>query len=292
MLSNPAKEVPALNYIRGGQPAACIVPPLPEPQNVCEVGRNIDRRHGPIVHSIWALDNIIQGDYQLEVAGQSWLRGENTVLLYPPGTEYYEGPGSSSFVVSRYVVFGPERFPPLEELLAGSPYLAFEDPGGIISGLLEKMVTLAEVDGSAFGILGLMMELIQYLLCSSPLDDGKRLIVPFASRAQSQFVAKVNRILQGNLDLRLNLEEVAKKLHVSPSTLAHRYKEETGISPYKARTSYRLQMAQELLRYQDKTLEEIAHEVGFASASHLSGAFKKKFGCSPSRYREKLQGKR
>ena len=153
------------------------------------------------------------------------------------------------------------------------------------------MVTLVELRHSDLGSLGLLMKLVQYLLCSSPLEDGKRIIIPFSSQAESQFVSKVNRILQGNLDLRLSVAEIAKKLHVSPSTLAHRYKEETGSLPYKARTGYRLQMAQELLRYQDKTLEEIAQEVGFANASHLSGAFKENFGCSPSQYREKLKGK-
>ena len=277
-----------MQYIRGGQNKVDSPPPLPEPKVISEVGRKQGRRGGPIIHSLWAVDYIIGGDCYVEVARQGWLRGKNTVHLYAPGTEYFEGPGTSTHVASRYVVFGPEKFTPLENLLAGKNFLSFLDPAGIVADVLEKMVTLVELKGPPLATWGLLMELIGYLLSSEVAEDGQRILVPFSSGEKSQFVQQVNRILQEDLATKLTVAQMAKKLHVSPSTLSHRYREETGLSPYRARIIYRLKMAGELLRYRDKTLEEIAHEVGFANASHLSGAFKEHFGCAPAEYREKL----
>ena len=49
--------------------------------------------------------------------------------------------------------------------------------------------------------------------------------------------------------------------------------------------------AQRLLSYTDKTAKEIAYEVGFEDASHLSRLFKKYTSQSPSVYKKGLKTK-
>lgn len=277
-------------YIKGGQVTNLALPTIPLPHDVCEIKMSFEYNQGPIRHQLWALDLMLKGDAYVEVNGQNILRQKDSVHLYAPGTVYVEKPAFSSVTSGRFVVFGPSKIPKLEEVMAGKPFLAFLDPAGLIAGLLEKMVSLVNYSDSKanFALCGLLMALIDYLYFAKDTKTEK-IIVPFTSLSESLFVEQVNLVLQSNLEKRLTLKDIATKLHISTSTLAHRYKEEAGISPYQARTLYRLKMAKQLLKYEDLTLELIAAKVGFSSASHLSLAFKNHFGISPSKQRNLMK---
>ena len=47
--------------------------------------------------------------------------------------------------------------------------------------------------------------------------------------------------------------------------------------------------AKRLLIYTDKTAKEIAYEIGFEDASHLSRLFKKITNLSPSQFKKRLE---
>jgi transcriptional regulator GlxA family with amidase domain len=102
----------------------------------------------------------------------------------------------------------------------------------------------------------------------------------------SPFVSAVNELLGEKLDSPMSMDDIARKLSVSVSTLFHRYKAETGTSPFQVRLKYRLNHAKQLLALESMTLEEIAQRTGFYSASHFSITFKRKEGISASEYRK------
>jgi transcriptional regulator GlxA family with amidase domain len=79
----------------------------------------------------------------------------------------------------------------------------------------------------------------------------------------------------------LSLARLAASLHVSPSTLSHRFRRETGLSPMQALIGLRLNKAQALLRT-GMTLEEIARQTGFCDAFHLSKSYKRRHGALQS----------
>ncbi len=54
----------------------------------------------------------------------------------------------------------------------------------------------------------------------------------------------------------------------------------------------KIERVKELLEYGDKTLSEIAFEMGYSSVAHLSGQFKKVSGITPSRYKTKAEKER
>lgn len=274
-----------MHYVKGGQPQQSLAP---EAQLVAELGRSRLKKSGPISHQLWALDYIVAGDTLMEVGDKKWLRGPKTLHLYAPGKEYLEGPGDKPQVISRYVIFGPRDFPALSTIVEDD-FQSFLDPGGIAGELLEKMVTLVELEGPPLAVHGLLAELLGHLL-TAKTQEGQLLIVPFSDPLESEFVARVNQILQQDLEEKLTLRKLAAALHLSPSSLSHRYKEETGATPMQIRLQYRLKLAAELLRYRELTLEEIAHRCGFATSSHLWDAFRKAFGCPPSEFREKMWG--
>lgn len=81
------------------------------------------------------------------------------------------------------------------------------------------------------------------------------------------------------------LEELAKQVGLSRSTLAERFVHFVGIPPIQYLAQWRIQLAANLLRTGKSGLAEIADRVGYGSETALSRAFKRQVGVSPDQYR-------
>ncbi|MET9861039.1 AraC family transcriptional regulator [Streptomyces smyrnaeus] len=78
---------------------------------------------------------------------------------------------------------------------------------------------------------------------------------------------------------------LAAKIGVSRAALARRFIDLVGEPPMKHLTSWRMSTAARLLREPGSTLESVARQVGYGSASAFSTAFKRVHGISPQQYR-------
>jgi AraC-like DNA-binding protein len=99
-------------------------------------------------------------------------------------------------------------------------------------------------------------------------------------------LAKLFVIVIDNLDNDLfSIEELSRKLFMSPSNLNRKVKCLFGFSTLRLVRDLRLQHAAELLSTQNKSVTEAASLAGFFDAAHLSRYFKQTFGCPASDYR-------
>lgn len=80
----------------------------------------------------------------------------------------------------------------------------------------------------------------------------------------------------------LNVEMLSELLGVSRTQLFRKTKALTGISPIELIRHVRLRKAQQILRKTDATIQEVAYEVGFTSASYFTKCYKEFFGINPS----------
>ncbi|WP_156253919.1 AraC family transcriptional regulator [Pseudactinotalea terrae] len=78
---------------------------------------------------------------------------------------------------------------------------------------------------------------------------------------------------------------LAAKVGCSRAALARRFAGSVGEPPMSYLTGWRIALAADLLRSSDRTLESIAHQVGYANAFALSVAFKRVRGLSPTHFR-------
>lgn len=86
-----------------------------------------------------------------------------------------------------------------------------------------------------------------------------------------------------------SLERLAKKVGLSRSGFALRFKQTLGDTPAHYLTTLRMSKAMQSLCNTDKTLEHIAGEVGYKDAFAFSKAFKKMTGESPASFRRRNQ---
>lgn len=147
----------------------------------------------------------------------------------------------------------------------------------------------------------------QYVGYFSALKNGVSNLIISSSRALSSHQVKAKYdvphkmkgyeivqesvlYLENNYQKPITLEEVADFVHFSPRHLGRMFKIVTGKTINQFLTEIRLLRAVHLLRETGESLEEIAHEIGFANGSYLSLLFKRSYGCSPGVYRHQYQG--
>lgn len=84
----------------------------------------------------------------------------------------------------------------------------------------------------------------------------------------------------------LTVAAVARRLNVAPNTLYLAFIDDLGISPKQYQRRNRLEQAAELLITTDRPIDRVARDTGFATARSLAKAFKERFACPPSHFRE------
>ncbi|ERI94586.1 response regulator receiver domain protein [Clostridiales bacterium oral taxon 876 str. F0540] len=87
----------------------------------------------------------------------------------------------------------------------------------------------------------------------------------------------------GNSDI--NINEVCNYLHLSTTYFSFIFKKETKTTFVNYLTQVRMDAAKELLRTTNLKAFEIAEKVGYSEPNYFSYSFKKKFGVSPSEFR-------
>ncbi len=86
----------------------------------------------------------------------------------------------------------------------------------------------------------------------------------------------------------LSVSEVARRCHVTPTYLIRLFSRHLGKTPKQYMDGIRVERACELLRYTDKSVEEIAAEAGFSEARQLRRVFHEIEGISPREYRKQV----
>ncbi|MGI6011323.1 MAG: helix-turn-helix domain-containing protein [Ruminococcus sp.] len=85
------------------------------------------------------------------------------------------------------------------------------------------------------------------------------------------------------------MEHLAKIVGLSPAYFSFIFKQETGYSPREYITNIRMSKAKLLLIQTNKSITEIAFEVGYASNASFTNLFTDKVGCSPKTFRKLMR---
>jgi AraC-like DNA-binding protein len=191
----------------------------------------------------------------------------------------------------------------------------FEGAGleGSVAGLSKEMLLLREAlmnahsrpvrDGTS--IITRMQDLLQAAETeSSPLELQmlfSRILMtlgrhysekPVTKGGQDEFLFMENnivksalRFLEENYMQDIRVEDVADSVHISYSQLAKLFKMHTGETVNRNLSRIRLSRAQKLLVCSDKSMAQIAQEVGIESEHYFCTLFRQSCGVSPGAYR-------
>lgn len=93
--------------------------------------------------------------------------------------------------------------------------------------------------------------------------------------ALSQKLASVHSYIDEHFNEELSLEELASQFYISKFYLTREYKKIYGKTIFQQIINSRINYGKQLLRFTDKSVEEIAHLCGFNDQSYFARQFKK-----------------
>ena len=97
---------------------------------------------------------------------------------------------------------------------------------------------------------------------------------------------EVRKYLEEHSAEKISVEELAARFLLSPSYLAHSFKARFGMSVTAYLLSIRITRAKRLLRFSEKSVEEIGYETGIGAPAYFSRVFRHVEGMTPSQFRE------
>jgi AraC-like DNA-binding protein len=194
---------------------------------------------------------------------------------------------------------------------AAVPYLSlrYDIDGGVLSELVLRAprprsaatargLFLAESDPAVLDAAGRLVELLAtpddigvlapliarellYRVLRGP--EGWRLAQIGAGDGHAQRIAKAIGWLKEHFAEPLRVEEIARRVHMSPSSFHEHFKAVTAMSPLQYQKLLRLQEARRLLLSRDIDAATAGHEVGYESPSQFSREYRRLFGAPPAR---------
>lgn len=253
---------------------------------------------------------ILKGQCWLEIDGaEPVLLDQGDFILLPsspafsllsrPGVKCVPGRPSQTGV--RH---GDPKGKPDVEMLGGSFQLEPVNASLLVS-LLPKMIHIRSAEGGTerlSQVIALVMEecstdrpgremilerLLEILLMECLRWPGiRRDSVPTGLLAgiRDKSLAKVLRAMHADVRAGWTVARLAKLASMSRSAFAARFSETLGCAPMEYLSRWRMALARDALSRGGKSLDRVADEIGYESASAFSTAFRRRMGCSPGRF--------
>lgn len=128
-------------------------------------------------------------------------------------------------------------------------------------------------------LLDALIRLVR-LLCG---PHGPYLRHLLAAGTPSHQIARAMAWLKQNFTGDVLIDQLAARVHMSPSTFRQHFRSLTGMSPLQYQKQLRLQEARQLMLSQDLDASSTAARVGYESASQFSRDYSRLFGEPPQR---------
>lgn len=160
----------------------------------------------------------------------------------------------------------------------------------IDSSLLDAMlrlVRLLDAPSDIPALAPLALREIFYRLLKG--QQGQRLHEIAITDSQTHRVTRAIEWLNNNYAQPLHIDKLASYVNLSNSTLHHRFKAVTAMSPLQYQKQLRLQHARRLMISEGLDVSTAGFKVGYESPSQFSREYSRMFGAPPSRDIAKLR---
>lgn len=115
-------------------------------------------------------------------------------------------------------------------------------------------------------------------LCHESLSPG------LIAGLRDSSISSALRSMHANVRHNWTVAELAKQAGMSRSSFASRFVTTLGCAPMEYLSRWRMSLAQDALSRGGKSLDQLAEEIGYESASAFSTAFRKRSGCAPGAF--------
>lgn len=147
-------------------------------------------------------------------------------------------------------------------------------------------VSLGEVDFGSKTLTPKQLELFSHnieLLGFEIINDKKARLI---ENTKQQLINLIHQDYQQLEDQKIKLSDyLSTHLFKDYTYLSHLFSSVEGVTIEQYFIHQKIEKTKELLVYDELTLTQIAHQLGYSSVAHLSGQFKKITGLTPSQFK-------
>lgn len=129
-----------------------------------------------------------------------------------------------------------------------------------------------------------VLELLLFLKTVDAQKDGQER--PYFYKTQVEKVKAIMAFMTANPDKHYTMQQLSEMYDIPVSALKKCFKGVYGTAIYTFMKNYRMDLAAKLLSQTDKSITEIAGNVGYTNCSKFSEAFKNTTGKTPMEYRK------
>jgi len=231
--------------------------------------------------NFWELLFIEKGKLHLESGNTSIPLSAGQACLFPPGREYnlvrnsQPASGVQMTFIGQAGIFSPMALRPMtlrardQENLRDMCAILFARPEGSRDSLVRV------------NLLHLLLNLRQGFAMP---DNDQTLAGPASRDLRHSSILAARRYMEDHVAESLSIDDLARHCKTSVSTLAHTFKEITGISPLQYHLRLKFDLAKTLLKGGKHSVTSVAEKLNYADTAHFSRTFKKITGTSPSTF--------
>ena len=251
-------------------------------------------------HDFWELCYVEKGNIELFLGDSHVsLSAGNMFLIAPDKAHFYvskNGNQSRAFVVcfesSSQALKSLAGFPvSYDGALERGMRCIIEECKGTFR--MNEKGAIEVITSPYFGGQQAILLQLEYLLICllRSLSAEKNAEVVFLDEEQfyADLAGVVIRYFENNLRKRLSLHDICDKFNYSRSFLCKTFKEQTGESLFSCFNRLKIEEAKKLLLDPDRTVVDVARELGFSEAKYFGALFKSRTGLSPTQFREQSQ---
>ena len=180
------------------------------------------------------------------------------------------------------VAFEEEALAPAARAALAAPlYLQRIPPNALLCQLFEELYRYRDAADYAAALIG---AILLYLA-----RHGQRLNQGLQDQRQA-LALEAARWLHAHFTEPVTMAGAARALSVSPQYLSGVFSRVMGVTLMDYVIALRLRRAAELLRESDQRVTEICFSCGYRNLSHFLRSFKRQYGASPRKFRERQGG--
>ncbi|WAS99306.1 AraC family transcriptional regulator [Nannocystis punicea] len=270
-----ATAIPRLSLIRAARPGEPLV--LLHQPALCVIAQGSKRVHLADEVYLYDASRFLVVSVDLPVTGQ--------VVAASPAAPYLclRLDLDPAELAQMLLQLGPP--PPVAQPPARGLYLSHMTPAMLDAVL--RLARLLDAPEDIPVLAPLAVRELSYRLLKT--DEGWRLRQIAAGDGQARRIARAIDWLKQHYAEPLKIDEFARELRMSPSSLHHHFKAVTAMSPLQYQKQLRLQEARRLMFSEALDAASAAFRVGYESASQFSREYSRLFGDPPARDLRRLR---
>jgi len=175
-----------------------------------------------------------------------------------------------------------ENFPDLEP---SRQVFSIDDPGMTCAGGVAAADLMLKLISDRFGA-ELGQEVMNMCLLTQRRDEADSQTASLATRLGTRHdkLLQAAAYLEARIEEELDLDGCAAHLNLSRRQIERLFNRYLGLTPVRYMNDLRLARGRALLAETDMKVTDVAVACGYASTSHFSKSFRKKYGVSPYRF--------